>query len=144
MRYLGIDYGAKRIGLALSDEHGIIAFPYAAVKNLDDVCAVIKKEGVGTVVVGWPLSSTGREGGQAKEVREFAAKLAKKLKLQEAVNRLNLLKSDFNRLTVGIEFENELFTTKIAERHTAKVKTDASAAALILQTYLDKRVKQVK
>ncbi|MBI2055652.1 MAG: Holliday junction resolvase RuvX, partial [Candidatus Sungbacteria bacterium] len=49
MRYMGIDYGAKRIGLALSDEQGFIAFPYAAVENLDDICAVIKKERVGAV-----------------------------------------------------------------------------------------------
>lgn len=128
MRYLGIDYGEQKIGLALSDEQGTIAFPYGVVGGLDEVCVAISKEDVGAVIIGLPLSSAGEEGKQAEETRRFAAKLA---------NRLELQKADGREAVIAVEFENELLTTKLAEQHTARDKAHASAAALILQSYLD-------
>lgn len=120
MRYLGIDYGSKRIGIALSDSQGHLAFPYGVVGRIEDVFAVIRKENVSKVIVGLPIPLRGRESSETKAVRRFAAKLKHALRLP-------------------IEFESEMFTTKIAERYTAKEKADASAAALILQSYLDKQ-----
>ena len=56
MRYLGVDYGSKKVGLALSDEQGTMGFPYAVVANtprlVDELCARIAKENVGAVVIG--------------------------------------------------------------------------------------------
>ena len=56
MRYLGVDYGSKRIGLALSDEAGTMGFPHAIVANTlrvaDEIVALIKKENIGAVVIG--------------------------------------------------------------------------------------------
>ena len=120
MRYLGIDYGKKRIGLALTDPEGRLAFPYGTVASIEEVSAVIRKENAGKVIVGVPMPLRGRESKQVRAVRAFAARLKKAVGLP-------------------IEFENEMFTTKIAELYTKKEKADASAAALILQSYLDRQ-----
>ncbi len=119
MRYLGIDYGQKKIGLALSDPEGRIAFPHSTARTLEEAAAIATREGVGAVVIGLPIPFRGRPSAQTRAVRAFAARLERALQLPMA-------------------FENEVFTTKLAERHTAKGKADASAAALILQSYLDK------
>ncbi len=124
MRYLGIDYGEKRIGLALSDPEGRLAFPHDTVRNLADVVAAAKREGVGTIVVGLPISLGGGESNQAEEIRQFAVELSSAVELP-------------------IVFENEIFTSKIAEKMSPSVKADASAAALILQSYLDKQDKPI-
>lgn len=120
MRYLGIDYGSKRIGLAVSDEDGIIAFPRATVKKASDVVEVARRERIGKVVIGLPKGLRGQETAQTKIVRALAAALEKAVSLP-------------------IEFENEVLTTKMAERHSPRKAVDASAAALILQSYLDKQ-----
>lgn len=124
MRHLGIDYGEKRIGLALSDPEGIIAMPYETIANSKSIAgyiaAIVKKESVGRIVVGLPIPFSGDESEQTRKVKKFIEKLKK---LSE----------------VGVDTENEIFTTKIAkssgvsERHL-----DAASAALILQSYLDK------
>lgn len=120
MRYLGIDYGQKKIGLALSDPEGRVAFPHSTVRTLEEAVALAKRAGVSAVVVGLPIPFRGRPSAQARPVRAFAGRLARALQLP-------------------IAFENEALTTKIAERHTAREKADASAAALILQSYLDRK-----
>lgn len=119
MRYLGIDYGSKRIGLALSDPEGRLAFPHSSVPDLGGVLAVIAREGVGAVVIGMPVPFGGGESAQGRTVRAFAERLRAAVELP-------------------LEFENEVLTTKIAEEHAPPGKADASAAALILQSYLDK------
>ena len=120
MRYLGIDYGKKRIGIALSDPGGLIAFPHGTMKTLKDIVALVGKEEPEAIVVGLPISFGGRASEQTREVRAFAARL------REAVQ-------------LPIAFENEVLTTRIARRHTEPGKADAAAAALILQAYLDRK-----
>lgn len=119
MCYLGIDYGEKRIGLALSDVEGRMAFPHDTVGNIADVVAAAKREGVGKVVVGVPISFGGNESEQAEHIRRFAAELSSAVELP-------------------VVFENEVFTSKIAERMSSREHADESAAALILQSYLDR------
>lgn len=136
MRYLGIDYGAKRIGIALSDEGGKIAFPRETLTCLSDrqggdfekILAKIReicvKEEVGQVVVGLPFSFEGRETAQTEETKNFAEKLKKAASLP-------------------VEFENEILTSRMVERdikegRIKKEKIDAASAAIILQSYLDK------
>ena len=119
MRYLGIDFGRKRIGLALSDAEGRIAFPHKTVGRADDVFKVIEAEGVDAVVIGLPVSLDGTDSEETRAVRAFAAMLSGSLQLPMA-------------------FESEVFTTKIAEAHSSREHADASAAALILQSYLDR------
>lgn len=120
MRYLGIDYGGKRIGLAVSDAAGRIAFPHATVGRIEEVRDAAVSLGVGAVVIGLPFFLDGTDSEETRTVRAFAARLAELLLLP-------------------IALENEMLTTRIAERYTAGAKADASAAALILQSYLDKQ-----
>ena len=79
MRMLAIDYGDKRVGLAISDPTGTIASPYATWDR--SVCTpaafeqLLRTEGIGRVVVGLPLHASGEESLKSTEVRAFAAKL---------------------------------------------------------------------
>src|SRR3989338_982231 len=80
MRYLGMDYGSSKIGLALSDEAGVMGFPHSVVSNtprlLDELCAFIKKENVGAVVIGESRNLAGGENPIAKHARIFGEQLA--------------------------------------------------------------------
>lgn len=123
MRYLGIDYGRKRIGIAISDEDGQIAFPKETVSEqaIVRIKKIIKEEGIRKVVIGLPKMPDGRETEETHEVRAFADKLRKSVK-------------------IPVVFEDELFTTRIVRGEGMKKnQTDRSAAALILQSYLDKQ-----
>jgi len=129
MRYLGIDYGEKRIGVALSDAEGKIAFPHMTIsadgpahtKTIATLCHIIQNEKAGEIVVGLPRTLDGRETRQTAITRGFMKKL------QES-------------LTLPIYTENEILTTRIAVKDgVAKKDRDAASAALILQSYLDKK-----
>lgn len=128
MKYLGIDYGTKKIGLALSDEEGTIAFPHEVIPNDVQLEATIhdlvQTQGVHAVVVG----DSKNFGGEPNDVAEQAHAFAQVL--QE---------------TTGLEvhFEPEFLTTKQAKQHTDDAHADAAAAALILQTFLDKQTENI-
>jgi putative Holliday junction resolvase len=133
MRSLGLDIGDKRIGVALSDPHGILASPLTIINRRDEsqdikaIVDIISQQGVGQVIVGLPRSMDGSLGGQAEKVRAFTRKLA-------------------SRIPVPLEYRDERLTTVMAERLRRAVKSkktrrkagdDAQAAAIILQGYLD-------
>lgn len=124
MKFLGIDYGTKRIGFALSDQNGRIAFPKEVVKNNGElfrkITEVIKAEGVSEVVVGESLDFAGLPNPLMKEIDFFVAKLERKFK-------------------VPVHLEKEFLTSVEARRYGEGGQVDASAAALILQRYLDKK-----
>ncbi|TSC78178.1 MAG: putative holliday junction resolvase [Parcubacteria group bacterium Gr01-1014_33] len=127
MRYLGIDYGEKRIGIALSDPEGRIAFPETtlfqpnAARVVKKIKTLLEKERVSTIVIGLPLGLDGKETEESHAVRRFAEKIKKSISLP-------------------IEFENEMFTSRMVEHKGVKKEhTDAAAAAVILQSYLDKQ-----
>lgn len=127
MNILGIDYGEKRIGLAVAQSEMKIATPFGVLENksVDFVIAEIKKiceaEEVGEIVVGLPISLSGELGPQAKEVLQFVKFLEVNLKIS--------VKTEDERLTSAM-------VDKLAEEQ--KVERDAVAAMLILQSYLDK------
>lgn len=130
-KILGIDYGNKYIGLALSDENQKIALPYKVIENkgkkflkeeLENLC--FEKE-VGKVVIGLPLGLSGLETKQTLKVKEI----------------VDFFKKEF---FIPIEIEDERLTSKMADGLLGKVKTkrsDAVAAMIILQSYLDRRKK---
>lgn len=128
MRYLGIDYGTKKIGLALSDEAGAMGFPHSIVPNdgrmLDTVRELIEKERVEAVVMGDSRDFSGAENAVAEEARAFAAHLAEG--------------------GLPVHFEPEMFTTQEARRDFEGIRTnghavvDSSAAALILTSFLSR------
>ena len=79
---LGIDYGRRRIGIALSDAHRGIAGPYAVLRrgrlaaNAAEILAIARREGVAALVVGLPLETDGRPGRAAQAARDWAHALA--------------------------------------------------------------------
>ncbi|PIR69202.1 MAG: Holliday junction resolvase RuvX [Candidatus Niyogibacteria bacterium CG10_big_fil_rev_8_21_14_0_10_46_36] len=126
-RILGIDYGLRKAGLALSDEGHKVAFPKgvypSAWPGIKDVIAdILAKETIAEIVIGLPLTLEGDESDMSRHVREFV------LHLKEFFN-------------LPIHFENESFTSRAVQSSGAAPphKTDASAAALILQSFLDRR-----
>ena len=125
MRYMGIDYGSKRIGIAVSDDEGRMAFPSGIIANagkiiIKEIIGRIKKENIGVVIIGLPLGLDGQETAQTRTTKLFISALA------EAIH-------------VPIETENEMFTSRMAEESGMRNGyVDASSAALILQSYLDR------
>ena len=131
-RWLGLDLGHVRIGVALSDPLGLTAQPLTVLKSAGtqkDIAAIgelVIKHEVTQVIVGLPLNMDGTESSTTKKVREFTAKLAE-------------------RLNVPVFFVDERLTSKQAERvmiegdvrrEKRKEKIDQVAAALLLQSAL--------
>lgn len=121
MRILGVDYGTRKIGLALSDPSARFAFPHSVVPTTSDVVGVCEKEGIEKIVLGRPMGYKG-------DGREILEKIEKFKKMLEKETGLLVI------------YENEVLTTQQAKREGESKKIDASAAALILQSYLDKEV----
>ena len=125
MKYLGIDYGTKRIGVALSDDGGTMAFPYQVFANtpklIDELETIIKKHGVAGVVVGESLDYSGKPNPIMEEIKAFAGDLKTKT-------------------GVAVQYEPEFLTSAQARHIQGDSHTlDASAAAIILQSFLDKK-----
>src|SRR3989344_4072238 len=124
MRYLGIDFGMKRIGLAISDDAGSIAFPRETIlndeKTLEHILALIEREKVGAVVVGDTRAASG-----AANIASLSADLFIE-ELKEATP-----------LPVHRGFE--AWSSVEASRYAPKGKQhdDSAAAAIILQRFLD-------
>lgn len=128
MKYLGIDYGSKNIGIALSEEVTNMAFPYKVFRNskdvLDQILSVIDEEGVGEVVVGESKDYDGEDNAIMFEIRGFVEKL----------------KAGAN---IPIRLEPEFMSSVQATRiQGINPMIDASAATIILQSFLDKKGKQ--
>lgn len=124
MRLLGIDYGSKKIGLALTDSTGRFARPLEVVANddkaLSKILAVIKEQEIEKIVVGESLNYK----GQANPILAKAEALGKELE---------------NLSGLPVVYENETLSSKEAERIIGRDKNyDARAAALILTSFIDK------
>jgi len=132
-RIIGVDYGAKRVGLALSDPLRLFSQPLgafeptAALQKLEELDAT---DGVECLVVGWPVLPDGSEGEAVKKVRSY-------------IKRLRGLLPDVAIVTWNEEYTSELAKSLISrgERpslwRTGRGRIDAAAAAILLQEYLD-------
>jgi putative Holliday junction resolvase len=130
MRYLGIDYGLKRTGLAVCDRDETITSPLAVINTdkqiIDKIIDIIRKYEVESVVIGLPINMDGSAGEQAAIVKAFAKQL------EEAI-------------TIPIHFQDERLSSYSASEKLApaelsrkkkKQKLDAVAAAEILDDFL--------
>ena len=137
-RLLGLDIGSRRIGVAISDELGIVASPLGFVEpGPNDRAAfrkLVEQHNTTELIVGIPRTMTGAEGPQAKEVRTYAKALARDLNMP-------------------LTYWDERFTTVIAERslisggrsrEQRRKEIDAAAAAVMLQGYLDFQATQAR
>lgn len=136
MRYLGIDYGTKRVGLALSDEEGVLAFPYKILKNdkflIDEIHNICGTEGVGAIVVGESFDLSGEPNKLMTDINSLVNEISKTLNLPISLQK-EFMTTVEARGRGGKEVNN---AKQISNTKNATV--DASAAALILQRYLDK------
>jgi putative Holliday junction resolvase len=135
MRYLGIDVGRARIGLALADDvlrmaraHGTVSRRGEAV-DLDAIAEVAAAFEVELAVVGLPLNMDGSEGSSARLARAFAAKVATRLDLPVELHdeRLSTFEASTRLRDQGLSARDQ------------KGLIDAEAAAVILQGWLDGR-----
>ena len=132
---LALDYGAKRIGLAVSDAEAEFAFPLAelerrdAARDREALCALAAARGIVQLVVGLPLHMDGRAGPEAAAARSFAEALA-------------------SATGLPVELMDERWTTQEARRSLRAVqprrrkreraRVDSAAASLLLRTFLDR------
>jgi putative Holliday junction resolvase len=142
---LGIDYGTRRIGLALSDASGMLASPWRMVPHppseretvrmiVNEIAALIASDdGLEAVVVGWPRRLDGSPTDQTAPTEAFARVLR-------------------DHITVPVVLQDERLSSTEAESRLArrekdwrkrKLQLDAAAAAVILQDYLDGRARPV-
>jgi len=133
MKYLGIDYGEKRIGLALGDDAIKVASPFRVLENrgmdlaIEEISKIVIDESIGRLVVGMPFSLNERRdqpGEQEKIVKYF----------------ISLLEKD---VEVPVAYEDERFTSSQVDKLMAGEKLpngqrDAVSAMLILQSYFDR------
>ncbi len=133
-RLIGLDPGAKTVGVALSDVTLMLASPYAGLKRgklramAEQVLAIARKEGAGGIVIGLPLSMDGSFGPAAQAARDWAHALADATGLPVALWDERLTSAAVNRMLVG---EADLTRAKRAEA------VDRAAAAYMLQAALD-------
>jgi len=127
MRYLGIDYGTKRVGVAVSDPTAKFALPLSVVANTSDLVAEIEKIALDNEVAEIVIGESRQYDMSANAI------LPAILAFKEALEARGL------RTRLELEF----MTSVQAERFQGKNgKTDASAAALILQSFLDRDTKE--
>ncbi|AQQ71919.1 Putative Holliday junction resolvase [Limihaloglobus sulfuriphilus] len=130
MRYLAIDYGDKRSGLAVCDAGETIVTPLKVLQTdgalLKHIIKVIEDEAAEAVVVGLPLNMDGTEGGQAAKVRDFVSQLSAKTGLKVFLHD--------ERLT-SFEAEDILGPAQMSWRKRKKI-LDAVAAAVILKSFI--------
>ncbi|XKT75330.1 MAG: Holliday junction resolvase RuvX [Patescibacteria group bacterium UBA2103] len=128
MRHLGIDYGSKAVGLALSDDDGKMGFPHTVLHNtdalLDELTKLIEDEGVKVVVFGESKALDGSDNEIQASIKEFARQLE-------------------SNACVTVAFEPEYYTTKQARdaqtlMGKGRERADAVAAAIILTSYLER------
>ena len=125
MKYLGIDWGTKRIGIAISDTEGRVAFPLTTIssnkESVATVYSIAQREEVKEFVIGESRNFAGEPNAIMAGIEKFKHEL-------EEISGL------------PVSFEPEFMTSAAAGREgeTSNEKIDASAAALILQSYIDK------
>lgn len=125
-KLLGIDYGDRRVGIAVSDEDRTHAFARTAIQHTSRIALVdalkklIAEEKIDRVIAGLPLSMSGQEGPQATAVRIAMTDICREL-------------------AIPLEFEDERLSTSFADRFRGSSHDqDSIAAAAILESYLER------
>lgn len=123
MKILGIDYGSKRVGIAISDESHTLAREYnifSPKEFWENIEALCKDEAIEKIVIGLPLNMSGGQTDSTRNVQEFADKLEEKL-------------------GIAVEYMDERLSSVMAGNLPGgKKNVDSLAAQIILQNYLDK------
>jgi putative Holliday junction resolvase len=131
-RVLGLDYGERRIGVAVSDGLGMTAQPHSVIDLAEEDLAaallpIVAEYDIGRIVVGLPVTLSGAEGAVARRARAFAAEIAALTGLDVAM---------YNEQFTSVEAERVLLQAG-ARRSKRRSVRDKLAAAVMLQGYLD-------
>jgi putative Holliday junction resolvase len=139
VRALGIDYGERRIGLALSDPTGLLASPWKKIDNAGNLAGVAERltlevialaaepDGLTAIVIGLPRRLSGDDTEQTARVRALAALLAERVSIPISLQDERLTSHEANERLAGRQ----------RDWRRRKQQIDAMAAALILQDFLD-------
>ncbi len=121
-KYLGIDWGERRIGLAVGDNQSRVATPFRTVAGLEEILTLAQEEDIDILIVGRPVKMSGEDKKLNSEFLKFSEDLQKKS-------------------ICPVEFVDERLSSKAGDRLVGSKKTKASrdeiAATIILQDYLD-------
>ena len=134
MRYLGIDFGLKRVGLAVTDPDGRMAFPYTTLVKKDtttffrELLAIVEQENIQTIVVGLPRSLDGQETMRSKQVHNFVLRLKRRTPLPVVLAEEGLS---------SWEAEERLQAAGLSPEKRKAVR-DQEAAVIILERYLSR------
>ncbi len=129
MRVLALDYGSARCGVAVSDPTGTLATPLEPVlrpssrKGFARIVSLVTEVQAERILVGLPLSLSGRDSAQTTETRAFAAKLA-------------------GAVDVPVQLYDERFTTSLASQAGGSGSLDSRAAAVLLDEWLHLPMKE--
>jgi putative Holliday junction resolvase len=138
-KILSIDYGSRRIGIALSDESRTIAFGREAIPNnsetLRKIIEFVESNDVSGIVLGYPLNLKGLRTPQTEEVERFERKLSESLE-QSNFSRIEIVRWD-ERLTSKAAQHSMLQSGMKKSRRKDKSNLDIISATLLLQSYLD-------
>ena len=137
MRYLGIDYGAKNVGLAISDQGGRMAFPFSVLHNdmslLAKVYDICDKEKITAIVIGESIDMSGEKNKIMGSIEELKKNLETELDLP-----IYFEKEFMTSVYSGEQkFKNILQARKV--KKGKEMKDDSKAATLILQRFLEKK-----
>ena len=123
MRYIGIDFGSKRIGVSISDDTGKVAFPHKVISNdselIERIKGIIENKGVQGIVLGKSIDLKGEDNEIMEAIYSFEEEL----------------KESFN---LPVFYEEERFST-VEARKIDRDMADAHAATIILQNFLDRQ-----
>lgn len=139
-RILGIDFGERRVGLAISDPTGTIAQPLPALTRrrgkrppVEAIARIAEEHGATDIVIGLPLTLEGEESDWTREVRAFGARLAQRtgLPVHYVDERLTSVRAERTVRSLGLP----------KRERERKTRVDTIAAMLLLQAYLDGRAR---
>lgn len=137
-RILAIDYGEKRVGLALCDPLRIFAYPFKTILNdrnfRTNLLSIIKDNCVSLILLGYPLKENGMKTDVTEAVEKFKAEL-------ESLAKLPVILRD-ERYTSAIAKERIIESVKSKKKRRDKGLLDKNAASIILQDYLDEKPKK--
>lgn len=132
MRYLGIDFGLKRIGLAITDQGGKLAFPYKTIYKKDrnsffaELLRVLEKEGIKAIVVGLPRDLEGKDTLSTRQVENF---------IQRLKRRTSLPVFTWDESLSSEEARQRLIETRVPKEKIQSI-LDQESAVIILERFL--------
>ena len=137
---MGIDYGSVRIGISVSDETNTIAFGKDVFDNdkncFPKITGIVKQNGIGKIILGYPLNLKGNKSPQTLKVEEFEAKLRNYLDNSLGEGSVQIIRWD-ERFTSKMAQDSMLESGMKKKKRQQKSNLDIISAALLLQSYLD-------